>query len=1601
MPRIRKKTSRRGTTRQREKIKHKVSEYHKKAKKQTRKDKAAGKLVQKKSKKDPGIPNNFPYKDQILAEVAEQRRQVRSHPVCALCGILISLSQAAAEKQRRKEEKRAVVAGHDSNVLEKSPTPEDIDVDEKDGQGFDGITSLRSAFIPKNKDNSNAVKERTPAIPVFPGPSTLREAVQKADVVLHVVDARDPAAGISDALAESSTRQVGDAAEQSRYTVPRESLVQWLVHLRTWYTILPFRASSAFMPSGTAFEPRNKKAKPMPKDDALGVAGLWAYLDDLAQTKNNEELVVAVTGVTNVGKSAVINSILGSDVFPIYDTYTAGSAKGPYTTTSAQEVVAAMPSNGARRVRFIDTPGMQFVRAASLTDGEREVMRARDILLRCRGRIDRLKDPLFGVTHIVAHGDTQDLMLAYGLPAFLQGDVSGFLAGLARVNRLIKKRGVPDHAGAARIVLRDWSTGKLMRYSMPAGTSGGTTEGDAAVLGAVKSRKELRSAVEVKLVKMDAGVSDKRDVEWDVVWEEEESGNEEESGMGSDGDDDEEEEEEEAQPGRGPGRSGSRRTEFGKTKLRAIHHAKNFFILLIVLLVLLVLLPSSPSSSSSSSPMVKPTFFQKVLGRPSQRYSAPVTTHDICHIEDTDGYRGTSEEALQVSRQCIFPLSFSDRHLPLSSTSDARTTSTSPSSPPPRPPSTPPKTLPRPTPPTSAASSDLSLSDLVRSSASLPDHVALNMAHTDRKLTYTDEDWARDVRWLVAPRTDDQKPKSKAPKRHSAPAAQIPASRSTSSLPSRLPASLPHPPPPRPSKSKGIGKAKVSTARSVIGMTALLEVEEDLDPDGSPTYVHDTPVPQKRTVSITHSPDRSFDAYYKPRVSSPLRSSKLTRQRSFSSPPFLLAGDQTPDPSSRTSNPHPFLASNTERAFSPASRPLSTTSHGTASTSKSPYTSPAPNVLDALSAHVSVSDSPDTLPSTGTRGYTSLVLPHAATSPSLALDHGSNRVWKIGKARPTGATVRDSIGVGLGFGDQVDLSRARLAQTTMASVEIIPAEVSSALCGSPKISRQPRPRARITKVIRTLHLALPPYRTPPVYVGGGSVLVQVWGVGLDTTDARLTGIHPPRASSSLAGAPYGTRIPKTSEKDKGRCPPVGYIPGRSFVGRVLEVGWEVGVDVAKRGDWVVGLMSVHKCGALAEFILADRHRVHRVSNPFIHLKYPFTSAPPTEIANDANGDVSRRHGSPPPAVEEECLTVNELALLPLCGVPAYRAVRTFHQITQNMGKSQLPYGNSHNELHPILPPRSDNQDFIAGGGQEDLDTQVQPCESRPRALILRAHDGAGALAAQMLVREGWSVWAHVPVPFMLPGAQSELPDELKDEEEERELDNQRNMLLTLMPLSALFDVSNMALEARSSWSSPSIQFPRSPSSSPSISPSPFSRSTTSTPLSSPYSHGLSSSHLSSPTSSSSHQNAFTTPYSFTSLPLTPYDCEQGSVVSLMSYLGRSCIRLDAILDTIGGREIWDAGRLLLGRPVRDPSRQDIDAQFTTLVGDTPDRVVSTAGDNFRAGVRALRLGGAKDQHPFEDSGYHEAVTSGHGKDKKGEGEAPAGQLLLGERRVRH
>ena len=55
------------------------------------------------TKKDPGIPNDFPYKDQILAEVAEQRRSVRGESLSRTLVALIFWYRLLKKKSERRK----------------------------------------------------------------------------------------------------------------------------------------------------------------------------------------------------------------------------------------------------------------------------------------------------------------------------------------------------------------------------------------------------------------------------------------------------------------------------------------------------------------------------------------------------------------------------------------------------------------------------------------------------------------------------------------------------------------------------------------------------------------------------------------------------------------------------------------------------------------------------------------------------------------------------------------------------------------------------------------------------------------------------------------------------------------------------------------------------------------------------------------------------------------------------------------------------------------------------------------------------------------------------------------------------------------------------------------------------------------------------------------------------------------------------------------------------------------------------------------------------------------------------------------------------------
>ncbi|PWN53630.1 hypothetical protein IE53DRAFT_359838 [Violaceomyces palustris] len=134
-------------------------------------------------------------------------------------------------------------------------------------------------------------------------------------------------------------------------------------------------------------------------------------------------------------------------------------------------------------------------------------------------------------------------------------------------------------------------------------------------------------------------------------------------------------------------------------------------------------------------------------------------------------------------------------------------------------------------------------------------------------------------------------------------------------------------------------------------------------------------------------------------------------------------------------------------------------------------------------------------------------------------------------------------------------------------------------------------------------ISLTAHMPPPRKLTSNQVLVQVIAVAIDEMD-RLLLREKVRSENAF-----------------------GYVPGRSFSGRVLECGYEV--KKMRKGDIVFGLQDSRKCGALAEYMTID-------SNLVCH-------AP------------------------SDCLTTEQIAALPSAGVMA-------HQIMLNHC-SQLPRGS--------------------------------------------------------------------------------------------------------------------------------------------------------------------------------------------------------------------------------------------------------------------------------------------------------------------------------------
>lgn len=263
----------------------------------------------------------------------------------------------------------------------------------------------------------------------------LHKVVDEADVVLLVLDARDPAGCRSRLVEEEVRRREGEGKRlvfvlNKIDLVPRENAQAWLKHLRHTTPTLPFRSAGSHqrtnLSSGTA--------------PAL-LRLLKAYKPSAAQS-----MTVGVVGFPNVGKSSLINTLKRAKVCAV-----AGQAGHTKDLQSIQL---------ERGLRIVDSPGVIFEDDEGI-QGQKES----SVLLRNVVKPEDVDDPISVVEQILARTQAEKLMKIYNLPTF--NTALEFLTMLALSTGRLLRGGTPDVLAAARQVLGDWNHHKIPFCSEP------------------------------------------------------------------------------------------------------------------------------------------------------------------------------------------------------------------------------------------------------------------------------------------------------------------------------------------------------------------------------------------------------------------------------------------------------------------------------------------------------------------------------------------------------------------------------------------------------------------------------------------------------------------------------------------------------------------------------------------------------------------------------------------------------------------------------------------------------------------------------------------------------------------------------------------------------------------------------------------------------------------------------------------------------------------------------------------------------------------------------------------------------------------------------
>jgi len=276
-----------------------------------------------------------------------------------------------------------------------------------------------------------------------------RKVVEASDVIIQVLDARDPLGCRCPQIEEL----VMAAGKNKRIVlllnkvdlVPKAIVQSWLKYLRSEFPTVAFKASTQnqkqkLNQSKVSIEKASTDL--LQTSSCIGASVLMKLLGNYCRNQDiKTSITVGIVGFPNVGKSSVINSLKRSKACNVGST--------PGVTKAMQEIQLD------KHVKLLDCPGIVMATGSSDTQ----------IILKNVVKVEALDDPVKPVEAILSRCNKAQIMEKYCVPNY--SDTLEFLTLFAKRLGKLKKGGIPDSLASAKVLLQDWNNGKITFYTHP------------------------------------------------------------------------------------------------------------------------------------------------------------------------------------------------------------------------------------------------------------------------------------------------------------------------------------------------------------------------------------------------------------------------------------------------------------------------------------------------------------------------------------------------------------------------------------------------------------------------------------------------------------------------------------------------------------------------------------------------------------------------------------------------------------------------------------------------------------------------------------------------------------------------------------------------------------------------------------------------------------------------------------------------------------------------------------------------------------------------------------------------------------------------------